>query len=244
MANTARPGEWEHVVHVSTGPVTLEGSLSIPSGAQGVVLFAHGSGSSRQSPRNRYVAQALREGGLATLLFDLLTVDEEAVDMATAQFRFDISLLAERLVGATDWVTRNPATQHLKIGYFGASTGAAAALVAAAERPSVVAAIVSRGGRPDLAGYVLPRVQAPTLLIVGGHDEPVIEMNQQALAQLRVEKRLDIVPGATHLFEEPGTLEQVARLARQWFTRYLTEPTPHALHVPQQSESQPTERNL
>ncbi len=243
MADTERPGGWEQFVHVSAGPVTLEGSLAIPSEAQGVVLFAHGSGSSRQSPRNRYVAQALRDGGLATLLFDLLTADEESVDMVTAQYRFDISLLAERLVGATDWVKQNPATQHLKIGYFGASTGAAAALVAAAQRPNVVAAIVSRGGRPDLAGYALPRVQAPTLLIVGGHDEPVIEMNQQALAQLRVEKRLEIVPGATHLFEERGTLEQVARLAREWFTRYLTEPTPRTLHLPQQPESQPTERN-
>ncbi len=230
----------ERLVHVTAGPVTLEGALGIPTGAQGIVLFAHGSGSSRHSPRNRYVAQALREAGLATLLFDLLTADEEAVDMMTAQLRFDISLLAERLVGATDWVSGYSDTQHLKIGYFGASTGAAAALVAAAERPSVVAAIVSRGGRPDLAGHALPRVQAPTLLIVGGYDDVVIELNQQALAQLRAEKRLEIVPGATHLFEEPGTLEQVAHLARQWFTRYLTESTPHPLHWPQQPESQPT----
>lgn len=242
MDSTSQPDGRERLVRVSAGPVTLEGALGIPSGAQGIVVFAHGSGSSRHSPRNRYVAQVLREGGLATLLIDLLTADEEAVDVMTAHLRFDISLLAERLVGATDWVSQYSATQHLKIGYFGASTGAAAALVAATKRPSVVAAIVSRGGRPDLAGHALPRVQAPTLLIVGGHDEPVIEMNQQALAQLRVEKRLEIVPGATHLFEEPGTLEQVARLARQWFTRYLAEPTPHALHWPQQAESQPTEQ--
>ncbi|HET9109245.1 MAG TPA: alpha/beta family hydrolase [Ktedonobacterales bacterium] len=240
---TQRDGQ-ERLVHVSAGPVTLEGALGIPTGAQGIVLFAHGSGSSRHSPRNRYVAQALREAGLATLLFDLLTTDEEAVDMMTAQLRFDISLLAERLVSATDWVSANAATRRLKIGYFGASTGAAAALVAAAERPSVVSAIVSRGGRPDLAGDALPRVEAPTLLIVGGLDDIVIELNQQALAQLRAEKRLQIVPGATHLFEEPGTLEQVARLARQWFTRHLAESAPHALRLPQQPESQPPEREL
>lgn len=244
MDSATQRGGQEQLVHVSAGPVTLEGALGIPTGAQGIVLFAHGSGSSRHSPRNRYVAQALREAGLATLLFDLLTTDEEAVDMVTAQLRFDISLLAERLVGATDWVRANAATRQLKVGYFGASTGAAAALVAAAERPSLVAAVVSRGGRPDLAGAALPRVEAPSLLIVGGLDDVVIELNERALAQLRAEKRLEIVPGATHLFEEPGTLEQVARLARQWFTRYLAEPEPHALHLPQQPESQPTDREL
>lgn len=241
MDGASHRGGYERLVRVSAGPVTLEGALGIPDGAQGIVLFAHGSGSSRHSPRNRYVAEALREAGLATLLFDLLTADEEAVDMTTAHLRFDISLLAERLVGATDWVSEFSATRHLKIGYFGASTGAAAALVAAAERPSVVAAVVSRGGRPDLAGHALPRVRAPTLLIVGGHDDVVIGLNQHALAQLRAEKRLEIVPGATHLFEEPGTLEQVARLARQWFTRYLGEPEPHTLHAPQLPETQPPE---
>jgi pimeloyl-ACP methyl ester carboxylesterase len=189
-----------------------------------VVLFAHGSGSSRHSPRNRFVARVLREAGLATLLIDLLTADEEAVDQYTAQLRFDIGLLAQRLVGATDWLLQNRETAGLPIGYFGASTGAAAALVAAAERPDAVAAIVSRGGRPDLAGPALSRVRAPTLLIVGGNDIPVIGLNEEALAQLTTEKRLVIVPGASHLFEEPGALEEVARLAADWFGRYLNRP--------------------
>ena len=239
MDSAPQPGGQEHVVHVSAGPVVLEGALGIPEGAQGLVLFAHGSGSSRNSPRNRYVAQVLRDSGLATLLIDLLTADEEAVDRVTAHLRFDISLLARRLIGATDWLGQYPATQRLTIGYFGASTGAAAALVAATERPSVVAAVVSRGGRPDLAGPVLPRVQAPTLLIVGGRDEPVIEMNREALAQLRVQKQLVIVPGATHLFEEPGTLEQVARLASQWFVRHLTAPSSYVLRSTEQEEPPP-----
>ena len=212
----------ESLVSVRAGSVSLEGNLSVPKEAEGIVLFAHGSGSSRHSPRNRYVAQVLREAGLATLLIDLLTVEEEAIDLRTRHLRFDIDLLATRLVGATDWLLQNPSTHHLRIGYFGASTGAAAALVAAVERPEAVSAIVSRGGRPDLAGSVLERVQAPTLLIVGGDDRPVIEMNQSALAQLRTEKQLEIVPRATHLFEEPGALEEVARLASQWFERYLT----------------------
>jgi dienelactone hydrolase len=212
----------ESLVSVTAGSVTLEGNLGIPQGAEGIVLFAHGSGSSRHSPRNRYVAQVLREAGLATLLIDLLTVEEEAIDLRTRHLRFDIDLLARRLVGATDWLLQNPSTGNLRIGYFGASTGAAAALVAAVERPKAVRAIVSRGGRPDLAGSVLSRVQAPTLLIVGGYDYPVIEMNQSALAQLRTEKQLAIVPRATHLFEEPGALEEVARLASQWFAQYLT----------------------
>ncbi len=220
----ARPARWkgdERTVRVTAGPVTLEGNLSLPEEARGVVLFAHGSGSSRLSPRNRHVARLLNEGKLATLLIDLLTRDEEAIDLRTGHLRFDIGLLAERLVGATDWLVRHPDTRQLRVGYFGASTGAAAALVAAAERPEVVAAIVSRGGRPDLAGPALARVEAPTLLIVGGNDIPVIELNRQALAQLRCEKRLVIVPGATHLFEEPGTLDEVARLAREWFERHL-----------------------
>jgi dienelactone hydrolase len=186
-----------------------------------VVLFAHGSGSSRFSPRNRAVAANLRDSGIATLLVDLLTDEEEAEDSVTAHLRFDIDLLARRLIDVTDWLMNAPETCHLRIGYFGASTGAAAALTAAVERPQEVAAIVSRGGRPDLASSALPFVLAPTLLIVGGGDVPVIEMNRIALAELRCEKRLDIVPGATHLFEEAGALQQVARLAREWFKCYL-----------------------
>jgi putative phosphoribosyl transferase len=216
-----RQGE-EHPVRVTAGSVTLEGKLNVPQGAGGVVLFAHGSGSSRHSPRNRYVAQRLNEGNLGTLQLDLLTPDEEAIDLRTARLRFDIALLAERLVGATDWLAQHQDTRHLRVGYFGASTGAGAALVAAAERPDVVAAVVSRGGRPDLAGPALERVQAPTLLIVGGNDFQVIELNGQALARLRCEKRLVVIPGATHLFEEPGALDEVARLAREWFERHLT----------------------
>jgi dienelactone hydrolase len=208
--------------------VTLEGNLSLPEGARGVVLFAHGSGSSRHSSRNRYVARLLNEAKLATLLIDLLTPDEEAVDLRTAHLRFDIGLLANRLVGATDWLTQYPDTPHPRIGHFGASTGAAAALVAAAERPEVVGAVVSRGGRPDLAGPALPRVRAPTLLIVGGNDVPVIELNRAAFEQLRCEKQLVIVPGATHLFEEPGALDEVARLAREWFARHLMPAEPRA----------------
>jgi putative phosphoribosyl transferase len=211
----------ERKVRVPAGPVTLEGSLGIPNSAGGVVLFAHGSGSGRHSPRNRYVARVLREANLATLLIDLLTEDEEEVDLRTTRLRFDIGLLARRLVGATDWLVQNPDTEQLRIGYFGASTGAGAALVAAAERPDEVGAIVSRGGRPDLAGDALPLVKAPTLLIVGGNDEPVIGMNEEALARMRAVKRLQIVPGASHLFEEPGALEEVARLATVWFARHL-----------------------
>jgi putative phosphoribosyl transferase len=226
MGRVTQPDGQERLVHIPAGSVTLEGALGVPAGAQGIVLFAHGSGSSRHSPRNRYVAQVLRESGLATLLLDLLTSDEEARDMVTTHLRFDIGLLAERLVGATDWAGQQPDTDQLEIGYFGASTGAAAALVAATERPHVVAAIVSRGGRPDLAGPVLARVRAPTLLIVGGRDVPVIQMNQEALAQLHVEEQLTIVPGATHLFEEPGTLEQVAHLGSQWFIHHLAPPAP------------------
>ena len=211
----------EREVRVSAGPVTLEGNLGIPDDARGIVLFAHGSGSGRHSPRNRYVARVLREANLATLLIDLLTEDEEEVDLRTTRLRFDIGLLARRLVGATDWLVQNPDTEQLRIGYFGASTGAGAALVAAAERPDEVGVIVSRGGRPDLAGDALPLVKAPTLLIVGGNDEPVIGMNEEALARMRAVKRLQIVPGASHLFEEPGALEEVARLATVWFARHL-----------------------
>jgi dienelactone hydrolase len=211
----------DRLVQVPVGRVTLEGNLSLPERAGGVVLFAHGSGSSRHSPRNRHVARMLNEANLATLLIDLLTLEEEAVDARTAHLRFDIGLLTERLVGATDWLTQHPDTRHLRVGYFGASTGAGAALVAAAERPDVVGAVVSRGGRPDLAGTALARVRAPTLLIVGGYDLQVIQLNRAAFEQLRCEKQLVIVPGATHLFEEPGTLDEVARLAREWFERYL-----------------------
>lgn len=211
----------EEHVRVST-PVTLEGDLGIPEDAEGIVLFAHGSGSGRYSPRNRRVAQLLREAGLATLLIDLLTPDEEEVDLRTRHLRFDIRLLADRIAGATDWLSQNPDTQDLRIGYFGASTGAGAALVAAAENPGAVGAIVSRGGRPDLAGEALPGVAAPTLLIVGERDVPVIEMNREAMEHIRAEKRLEIVPEATHLFEEPGALEEVARLAAGWFVRYLS----------------------
>jgi len=213
--------EEARAVRIAAGPASLDGDLSLPKAARGVVLFAHGSGSSRHSSRNRFVAQELRRSGLGTLLMDLLTAEEEEIDARTAHLRFDIGLLAERLLAATDWLRADPQTSRLTIGYFGASTGGGAALVAAAERPKDVGAVVSRGGRPDLAGAALLRVQAPTLLIVGGRDEPVIAMNRIALAQLRCESRLEIVPGATHLFEEPGTLEQVARLAAAWFARHL-----------------------
>ncbi|MBD2564810.1 dienelactone hydrolase family protein [Nostoc sp. UIC 10607] len=229
MDRTSTHHPYEHRVLVTAGEVNLEGNLVIPDGATGIVLFAHGSGSSRHSPRNRYVAGVLQQAGLATLLIDLLTLEEEEIDLRTRHLRFDIALLASRLVGATDWLVHNPDTRHLKVGYFGASTGAGAALVAAAERPEVVQAIVSRGGRPDLAGSALPHVKAPTLLIVGGYDMPVIAMNEDALEQLRSlpagrspsPKRLEIIPEATHLFEEPGTLAAVARLASEWFTHYL-----------------------
>jgi putative phosphoribosyl transferase len=215
----------ERQVQLPAGPVRLEGVLGIPEGARGIVLFAHGSGSSRHSPRNRFVAEQLRQAYLATLLMDLLTLEEEAIDQRAGQHRFDIGLLANRLVSATDWLARFPETRQLKIGYFGASTGAAAALVAAAERPDSVSAVVSRGGRPDLAGAALAQVRAPTLLIVGGRDQPVLALNQQALVHLKGEKQLVIIPGATHLFEEPGALEGVAALARDWLVRHLVVPT-------------------
>ena len=212
------------LVRVPAAGVLLEGNLAVPARASGVVMFAHGSGSSRHSPRNRAVARALNDGGLATLLVDLLTPAEESEDEQTGRLRFDIDLLADRLVAAADWLSENEETRALPIGLFGASTGGGAALVAAAQRPNAVRAVVSRGGRPDLAGAALSRVKAPTLLIVGGQDYPVIEMNQEAFERLRCEKKLEIVPGATHLFSEPGTLEEVARLARDWFRRFLRPP--------------------
>ena len=209
------------LVQIPAGGVTLEGDLQIPDHARGVVLFAHGSGSSRHSSRNQFVAGALQAAGLATLLIDLLTPTEEQVDRHTGHLRFDIALLAERLVAAAHWLAQEPSTSPLPLGYFGASTGAAAALVAGAVEPERVGAVVSRGGRPDLAGDALPQVRAPTLLIVGSRDVQVLELNRAAMARMRTETRLDLVPGATHLFEEPGTLEIVASLARDWFIRQL-----------------------
>ncbi len=210
-------------VQVTIGKIILDGSLCVPKNARAVVIFAHGSGSSRLSPRNQFVARELRKAGLATLLFDLLTREEEEIDADTAELRFNISMLANRLIGATEWARQCLDIPGLKIGYFGASTGAAAALVAAAEQPDLIGAVVSRGGRPDLAGEALVRVRAPTLLIVGGHDLPVLMLNREALQKLKCEKDLVIVPGATHLFEEPGALEQVARLASRWFAQYLVD---------------------
>lgn len=206
-------------VSIPVGGVRLDGTLTLPQGAAKVVAFAHGSGSSRHSPRNRQVAQALHGAGLATLLFDLLDRDEEALDIRTAELRFDIPLLSERLIAAVDWLAAEAHTAALPIGLFGASTGAAAALQAAADRPARVTAVVSRGGRPDLAGDALERVHAPTLLIVGENDPVVMELNLEAQRRLRCETRLETVPGATHLFEEPGALERVAELAGEWFTR-------------------------
>jgi dienelactone hydrolase len=211
----------DRLVNVRAGNVQLQGNLRIPPAADGIVVFAHGSGSGRLSPRNRFVADVLVKTGLATLLIDLLTQEEEMIDLETAELRFDIRLLAERLGGVTDWLAGEPSTAGLAIGYFGASTGAAAALIAAADRPKTVRAIVSRGGRPDLAASALRRVRQPTLLIVGGDDDVVIQLNRQALQELGGTKQLVIIPGATHLFEEPGALEQVAALASEWFRRYL-----------------------
>jgi putative phosphoribosyl transferase len=225
MAATAKPGSEDRLVHIAVGPVTLEGNLGLPLTPTGVVLFAHGSGSSRHSPRNRYVARVLREAGLATLLIDLLTAEEEAAEARTRHLRFNIELLADRLIGATEWLAEEPSTANLPVGYFGASTGGGAALVAAAELPDRVGAVVSRGGRPDLAGEALARVRAPTLLIVGGDDTFVLDLNRQALKQLASpEKELAVVEGATHLFEEPGAQEEVAWLASDWFQRHLRGP--------------------
>jgi len=212
----------EHVpVIVRLKSVQLEGYLSVPTAATGIVVFAHGSGSSRHSPRNRYVADILNEGSLATLLIDLLNADEQEVDLQTAQLRFDIPFLANRLVAITQFLREQPQVAGLKIGYFGASTGAGAALVAAAELPRLIYAVVSRGGRPDLAGSALERVEAPTLAIVGGNDVHVLELNRQALARMHCVKSLEVIPGASHLFEEPGALQKVANLARGWFTEEL-----------------------
>jgi len=217
-----------HVESVASGPIRLQltgvalnADLAMPARPRGMVLFAHGSGSGRQSPRNRAIADVLHRNRFGTLLLDLLTEEESVTDRTTAEFRFDIALLADRLVAAIDWVQANPATSRLKIGLFGASTGAAAALIAAAHRPEAVRAVVSRGGRPDLAGTALDNVTAPTLLIVGDRDDAVIGLNEQAFARLQTLKNLRLVPGATHLFEEPGTLEQASALATEWFERYV-----------------------
>jgi len=208
-------------IKIPVGNVEVEGDLTMPSGAIGVVLFAHGSGSSRFSPRNQYVAKEFNKSKIATLLFDLLTQEEEEIDIGTAEYRFNIGLLAERLIGATEWLRKDHQTKKYKFGYFGASTGAAAALIAAAKLPDDISAVVSRGGRPDLAAEYLPRVVAPTLLLVGGSDTEVIRLNQQAMDQMVAEKLLEIVPGATHLFEERGKLEIVAKLSIGWFLKYL-----------------------
>jgi putative phosphoribosyl transferase len=208
-------------VQLQAGRAVLSGNLNIPENANALVLFAHGSGSSRHSPRNQFVARTLNDVGLATLLFDLLTQEEEAIDTQTRELRFNIHFLAERLVHATKWAKQQEETRDLRIGYFGSSTGGAAALVAAVDIPQDIGAVVSRGGRPDLAGEALPKVKAPTLLIVGGNDDVVIELNEQARDRMRCEVKLEIVPGATHLFEEAGALEQVAKLANDWFLLHL-----------------------
>lgn len=208
---------------IPAGEVELAADLSLPDDATGLVLFAHGSGSSRHSPRNRHVAAVLNQGSIGTLLADLLTEEEEILDLQTAELRFDIDLLARRLIAITDWIGRQENLKRIPLGYFGASTGAAAALIAAADRPHVTGAVVSRGGRPDLAGDALARVLAPCLFIVGGRDEVVLRLNRDAIAALprATERHLEIVPGATHLFEEPGALDRVAQLARDWFRFHL-----------------------
>jgi pimeloyl-ACP methyl ester carboxylesterase len=217
MAEAAEPAS----VQVNAGRALLDGDLTIPVAAAGLVVFAHGSGSSRFSGRNRAVARVLQHGGFATLLLDLLTHAEEVVDERTREYRFDVDRLGHRVVAAIDWAATHPRLARLPVACFGASTGAAAALIAAAERPQRVHAVISRGGRPDLAGYALPKVQAPTLLIVGGADEPVVELNQAAMRRMRAPVRVEIVPGATHLFEEPGALELVSQLALDWCTKYM-----------------------
>ena len=214
-------------VQIHAGRAVLPGNLDIPENANALVLFAHGSGSSRHSPRNQFVARTLNDVGLATLLFDLLTQEEEAIDTQTRELRFNIHLLAERLVHATKWAKQQEETSDLGIGYFGSSTGGAAALVAAVDLPHDIGAVVSRGGRPDLAGEALPKVKAPTLLIVGGNDDIVIELNEMARDQMRCEVKLEILPGATHLFEEPGALEKVANLASDWFVKHIGTKSAH-----------------
>lgn len=211
-----------HALRIPSKDIYLDGSLYLPQNAHGLILFVHGSGSSRFSIRNQYVATMLNKVNLATLLFDLLTPEEDVIDTQTSKLRFNIELLSSRLIDVTHWCNNELATQHFSIGYFGASTGGGAALVAAAQEASVIKAVVSRGGRPDLAGECLALVKAPTLLIVGSNDEPVIRMNQDAMSQMHCVKKLEIVPGATHLFEEPGTLDTVGHLAKAWFTKYLT----------------------
>lgn len=211
-------------VQIQADHALLSGNLTIPENAVALVLFVHGSGSSRHSPRNQFVARTLNRAGLGSLLFDLLTPEEEALDVRTREHRFNIDLLAERLVHASKWARQQEETHDLRIGYFGSSTGGAAALVAAAELPREIGAVVSRGGRPDLAGDALPKVQAPTLLIVGGNDDIVIELNEMARDQMRCEVKLEIIPGATHLFEEPGALEKVAKLASEWFVNHIGDP--------------------
>ena len=214
--------EGGNTVKIPVGGAIIEGNLVVPPAAKGVVLFAHGSGSSRFSPRNQYVAKVLNKAGLATLLIDLLTKEEEETDMRTGQFRFDIDLLSQRLIAATEWLRRNLATKDLVFGYFGASTGAAAALIAAAKLPAEIKTVVSRGGRPDLALDYLQKVKASTLLIVGGNDTVVIDLNKKAMQRLSVVKKLEIVSGASHLFEEQGKLEEVAKLSADWFLAHLT----------------------
>ncbi len=215
-------------VRIDTDSAQLEGDLALPPAGRSVVVFAHGSGSSRHSPRNRNVARVLQEGGLGTLLMDLLTPEEEQQDLQTAELRFNIGLLATRLAGAAEWLAAQPEASGMRIGYFGASTGAGAALAAAAAISHLIGAVVSRGGRPDLAGDALDKVQCPTLLIVGGDDAAVAHRNKQAFDRMRCEKKLEIVPGASHLFEEPGALERVADLARDWFQLHLTGRTMRA----------------
>jgi dienelactone hydrolase len=213
--------EEKNPVRIPVDKTTIEGNLVLPPHAKGIVLFAHGSGSSRFSPRNRLVAKVLNKAGIATFLIDLLTKEEEEIDVSTGEFRFDIDLLAQRLIGATEWLRKNPRTKNLAFGYFGASTGAAAALIAAAKLPEHVKAVVSRGGRPDLALDHIPKVKAPTLFIAGGNDTVVIDLNKKAMQNFFAEKKLEIVPGASHLFEETGKLEEVAKLATSWFSKYL-----------------------
>jgi len=218
-------------VRITAGRGLIEGDLTIPLRAAGLVLFAHGSGSSRFSRRNRDVARTLQGGGYATLLLDLLTREEDLIDQQTREYRFDIDRLGHRVVAAIDWAASHPKVGRLPVACFGASTGAAAALIAAAERPETVRAVISRGGRPDLAGYALPKVQAPTLLIVGANDESVIELNRAAMRRMRADVQLQIVPGATHLFEEPGALESVSQLALEWCTKYVTAAQSDSRHV-------------
>jgi len=211
----------EETASIPVNEIILEGNLQTPADARGIVLFAHGSGSGRFSPRNRYVAKMLNKAGIATLLIDLLTREEEEEDVATGEYRFDIELLAKRLEATTDWLKKNPATKNLAIGYYGASTGAAAALIAAVKFPKEVKTVVSRGGRPDLASQYLRKVTAPTLFIVGGRDAVVLDLNKRAMEEIEAEKKLEIIPGATHLFEEPGKLEEVAKLSVDWFSAHL-----------------------